>query len=101
MSRFRSSVVDIVVKKIIWNAFSSSPVSNNVIFIGSDFTNLFETALALIFSDILSVLRNGYTFLIDFYGMRGLRLASNIIARWSDIPGTARMFSIRFGVEVI
>ena len=29
------------------------------------------------------------------------RLTSNIIARWSDIPGTACMFSMRFGEEVI
>ena len=33
--------------------------------------------------------------------MRGLLLASNIIARWSDIPGTACMFSVRFGEEFI
>ena len=72
--------------------------------VGSDFINVYKTALAFIFSDISvfiysviwSALWNWYTFLLGFFGMWGLRLTSNIIARWSDIPGTACMFSMRF-----
>ena len=67
----------------------------------SDFTNLSKTALAFIFSDILSALWNWYTFLLGFIGMWGPRLTSNIIARWSDIPGRVCMSSMGFGEEVI
>ena len=38
-------------------------------FVGSDFINLSRTALSFILSDILSALRNWYTFLLGFFGM--------------------------------
>ena len=69
--------------------------------VGSDFINLSTTAIAFIFSHVLSTFCNWHTFLIGSFGMWGLRLTSNIIARWSDTPDIVCMFSMRFGEVVI